>query len=141
MEWIFLPYKRYADFSGRSQRKEYWLFQLLLVMVIVVAVLPFFATSAAFESNAGAEPELSGFAIAGAVLLGIFVLGSIIPSIAVTVRRFHDQDKSGWFYLLSFIPYVGGWIVFVFMCLDGTHGENKYGPDPKGTGIDTHVFD
>ena len=42
---------------------------------------------------------------------------------------------------MSFIPYIGGWIVFVFMCLDGTHGQNQYGPDPKGTGIDTHVFD
>ena len=140
MEWMILPYKRYADFSGRSQRKEYWMFQLLIVLSVLVGGLIFFGLFASAEA-AGGDTGLSVVGIIAAVVMGIAVLGSIIPSIAVTVRRFHDQDKSGWFYLMSFIPYVGGWIVFVFMCIDGTHGENQYGPDPKGTGIDTHVFD
>jgi uncharacterized membrane protein YhaH (DUF805 family) len=70
----------------------------------------------------------------------LFVLGSFIPGLAVTVRRFHDQDKSGWLVLLNFIPYLGGFIVFIFMCLDGTRGENSYGPDPKAWNNDG-VFD
>ena len=140
MDWMILPYKRYADFSGRSQRKEYWMFQLLIVSALIVGALIFFALGASAEA-AGGDTGLSAVAIAAAVVFAIAVLGSIIPSIAVTVRRFHDQDKSGWFYLMSFIPYVGGWIVFVFMCIDGTHGENQYGHDPKGTGVDSNVFD
>lgn len=140
MEWMILPYKRYADFSGRSQRREYWMFQLLFVLVLIVGA--FFVFGLGTSANAiGDDQGLSAVGIAGAILVAVFALGSIIPSIGVTVRRFHDQDKSGWFYLISFIPYIGGWIVIVFMCIDGTHGENQYGLDPKGTGIDTHVFD
>lgn len=140
MEWMILPYKRYADFSGRSQRREYWMFQLLFVLVLIVGA--FFVFGLGASANAiGDDQGLSAVGIAGAILVAVFALGSIIPSIGVTVRRFHDQDKSGWFYLISFIPYIGGWIVIVFMCIDGTHGENQYGLDPKGTGIDTHVFD
>jgi uncharacterized membrane protein YhaH (DUF805 family) len=67
----------------------------------------------------------------GIVILGVFFLGTFIPSLAVQVRRFHDQDKSGWFILLNFVPYVGGLIVFVFMCLEGTRGPNRFGADPK----------
>ena len=67
----------------------------------------------------------------GGALLGIFALGSFIPALAVQVRRFHDQDKSGWMVLLAFIPFIGGLIVLVFMCLEGTRGGNRFGPDPK----------
>jgi uncharacterized membrane protein YhaH (DUF805 family) len=55
----------------------------------------------------------------------------IIPSIAVQVRRFHDQDKSGWFVLLSLIPFLGAIIVLVFMFIEGTKGPNRFGADPK----------
>lgn len=65
------------------------------------------------------------------LLFGLLTLGLLIPSLAVQVRRFHDQDKSGWFWLLNFVPYVGGIIVLVFMCLEGTKGPNRFGPDPK----------
>ena len=71
------------------------------------------------------------------LLIGIFVLGYLaifIPMLAVQVRRFHDQDLSGWFILLGFIPYLGGLIMLVFMCIDGTPGPNRFGPDPKGRG-------
>lgn len=70
----------------------------------------------------------------------IFLLAIIIPSIAVQVRRFHDQDKSGWFVLLGLIPFVGGLIVLVFMCLEGTKGPNRFGPDPKGSEAGAEVF-
>ncbi|WP_411341562.1 DUF805 domain-containing protein [Sphingopyxis sp. J-6] len=126
MEWMLMPFKRYADFNGRSQRMEYWMFTLFVTiiafaLVIVAGILGGFSDSG--------ETGLSMIVIIPLILL---VLATIIPSIAVTVRRFHDQDKSGWFYLLGFIPYVGGIIVFIFMCIDGTPGPNRFGPDPKG---------
>ena len=68
------------------------------------------------------------------ILFVVFWLAVIVPSIAVQVRRFHDQDKSGWFVLLNFIPYLGGLIVLVFMFLEGTRGPNRFGPDPKADG-------
>lgn len=118
MEWMLLPFKRYADFSGRSRRKEYWMFFLLIIAAYFVI---------AIVGSILGETAMS-------VLLLIFALGVIVPSLAVQVRRFHDQDKSGWFVLLGFIPLVGGLIVLVFMCLEGTNGPNQYGPDPKGVG-------
>ncbi len=124
MEWMILPYERYADFAGRSRRKEYWMFTLL--MVIVYTVLAFVAGSSAFlaDPTEGLGP--------GFILMAIFLVASFIPALAVQVRRFHDQGRSGWFVLLNFVPYLGSLVVFVFMCLDGTPGPNKYGADPKG---------
>ena len=130
MDWMLMPLKRYADFSGRSRRKEYWMF--LLFIVLVYFALGVVLTMVGLSGNG--EGSIFGVGGATLIILLLFGLAVIIPSIAVTVRRFHDQDKSGWFYLLNFIPYVGPIIVLVFMCLEGTRGPNRYGPDPKGGG-------
>ena len=81
-----------------------------------------------------------GGAIGGETLSGILmipfvlaVLALFVPSLAVAVRRLHDQDKSGWWLLISFIPF-GGIVLIVFYCLEGTPGPNQFGPDPKGGG-------
>lgn len=121
-----MPLMRYADFSGRSQRMEYWMFTLFYTLVIMVLV----GFAIFFGSPAGEDHTLAENYFLGVTLL--WVLGTIVPSIAVAVRRLHDQDKSGWFYLISFIPYVGGFVMLIFMCLEGTAGPNRYGPDPKG---------
>ena len=121
MEWMLMPLHRYADFSGRSRRKEYWMFFLLCIAVSV-------AISIVGSIGAGTGGDMN---FLGSLLMGLFFLAIIVPSIAVQVRRFHDQDKSGWFVLLNFIPLIGGLIVFVFMLLEGTRGPNQYGPDPK----------
>jgi uncharacterized membrane protein YhaH (DUF805 family) len=137
MDWMLLPLKRYADFDGRSRRKEYWMFTLLSVIVysvclaIMLAGMPWSDLAAADSGQQMNEPPGVLFWV-GLVPAVIWGLGTLIPGIAVTVRRFHDQDKSGWMYLLSFIPYVGGIILLVFMCLDGTRGPNRFGDDPKG---------
>jgi len=132
MDWMFLPYKRYFDFSGRSRRKEYWMFALLWAIVYAVFYVYVFATMPSAEAiQAGAAVGAAGLGVAG-IVLTIFALGSLIPAIAVQVRRFHDQDKSGWFVLLNLIPLLGGLIVLVMMCLEGTRGPNRYGPDPLG---------
>jgi uncharacterized membrane protein YhaH (DUF805 family) len=136
MDWMLLPLKRYADFQGRSRRQEYWMFALFMFLVmiawtIVFAVLGGFS---GYENGTG----LGTLPMIWALLAGVAYLGIIIPSIAVQVRRFHDRDMSGWFVLLNFIPYVGGIIVFIFMVLPGTVGENRFGPDPKDPhGVDT----
>ncbi len=130
LDWMLMPYRRYTDFSGRSQRKEYWMFALFtFVVTLVVLALMFAGMPAMDEYGNPGDPGMMFYV--GIGLLALFGLGSIIPSIAVQVRRFHDQDKSGWFVLLGLIPYVGGIVVFVFMCLDGTRGANRFGDDPK----------
>lgn len=128
MEWMLMPLRRYADFSGRSRRKEYWMFALFNVIAmigigIIGAVLGGFTPSDSGEMSFGSGLMLG--------LIGIYSLAILVPALAVQVRRFHDQNKSGWFVLLGFIPYIGGLIVLVFMCLDGNKGENRFGPDPK----------
>jgi uncharacterized membrane protein YhaH (DUF805 family) len=128
MDWMLLPLKRYADFQGRSRRMEYWMFTLGVVIVEVV-LFALFAALGAFRTSDGTPPAMFWPMM---IIFGIFGLAIIVPALAVQVRRFHDQDKSGWFVLLGLIPYVGGLIVLVFMCLPGTSGSNRFGADPKG---------
>lgn len=135
MEWMLMPLRRYADFSGRSRRKEYWMFTLLIFIVLVVLSLVTGGMSSMTDPGSALGGATSGV---GSMILGLFYLAILIPALAVQVRRFHDQDKSGWFVLLSFIPVVGALIVLVFMCLEGTRGENRFGQDPKAA---DHVGD
>ncbi|MEH6662184.1 MAG: DUF805 domain-containing protein [Parasphingorhabdus sp.] len=128
MEWMLMPLRRYADFSGRSRRKEYWMF--ILLILIVGVVLGWMTGSFTTASDPADSFEMATWS-SSSILLSVFYLAIIIPSLAVQVRRFHDQDKSGWLVLLNFIPLVGGLIVLVFMCLEGTRGDNRFGPDPK----------
>ena len=133
VDYMLMPLMRYADFSGRSRRLEYWMFTLFYILTIALLVsLAIFFGSPSGQPHTLAENYFL-------VVTALFVLGTIIPSVAVTVRRFHDQDKSGWFYCLSFIPYIGGFIMLVFMCFDGTPGPNSYGPDPKDRTVYRHA--
>lgn len=136
MEWMLLPYRRYAEFNGRSRRMEYWMFTLFSVIVMAVCVGLMFAGGLTL-SDTGQPPELGILFWIGAVLFGFFALGSIIPSIALTIRRFHDRDMSGWWYLgfvvLGLIPIVStisGIANLVIMALPGTQGANRFGDDP-----------
>jgi uncharacterized membrane protein YhaH (DUF805 family) len=123
MEAMFLPFTRYADFSGRASRTEYWMFTLLQLFIMVgmgIVIGTFVA------ANQGTENK-GDMIFVGVFMLVAYALIFFIPSLAVTVRRLHDQDKSGWFYLFSFIPYIGGLVMFIFMLLPGTDGSNQYG--------------
>ena len=110
MEYMFMPLKRYFDFSGRSRRKEYWMFFLLMMIVNVVTNI--------LASIGGSASMI------GAVISIAFFLGSIVPGIAVAVRRAHDTDKSGWFML---IPIYN----LILAVTEGNKGANRFGPDPK----------
>lgn len=130
MNIILRPWRHYVDFSGRSTRTEFWLFFVVFyVMMAVLFVVPVglmgFDPTASDLRGSGA---LASIAILPSVL---FVLAGILPGIAVTVRRLHDSDKSGWMYLLTCIPYVGFLFFLVFGCVPGTDGENGYGFDPR----------
>jgi uncharacterized membrane protein YhaH (DUF805 family) len=120
MEWYLMALKRYAEFNGRSRRKEYWLFTLyniVIFMVLYLAGLVLLLRSSIYVVFFG--------------LAFLYWLAVLVPGLAVCVRRLHDIDKSGWFILISLIPAVGGIILIVLLCLDGTPGDNRYGPSPK----------
>ena len=125
MEWMLMPYKRYADFSGRSRRKEFWLFQLFVFIVYFVLMI----VAGMGMSSMTVDPETGAVSGGGlssvmSIVVMLFWVATIIPLIAVQVRRCHDQDKSGWFIL---VPIYG----FVLMFIEGTRGPNRFGPDPK----------
>ncbi len=119
MNWYLMVLKKYAEFSGRSRRKEYWMFALFNCLFC----LPLYILGLVFHE------ETIGMIFLG--LYVIYVLAILIPGLAVTVRRLHDTGRSGWMILLGLIPIVGGIIVFVFTVLDSDPGPNEYGPNPK----------
>lgn len=125
MNWYLDVLKNnYANFEGRARRKEYWMFTLFNAIVFCALII---LISISMDSYTG---EIGSIGYIASVILLIYSLGIIVPSIAVTIRRLHDIDKSGWWYLISFVPF-GGIILFVFSILDGTQGNNRFGPDPK----------
>lgn len=149
MNWFLMAVRKYAVFSGRARRKEYWFFVLFYILIAVV--LSFIdAVLSAYEEGIG-------------MLTGIFQLAMFLPALGVAVRRMHDTGRSGWWVLVPLIPLIGGaligwlavlgdaaeimlvvlgvlvtlfmfigWLIFLwFATRDGQPGENAYGPDPK----------
>ena len=104
--------KQYAVFSGRARRKEYWMFTLInFIVIVVLAVLE--ALLGIFGPNL------------------IYGLAVFVPSLAVAIRRLHDTDRSGWWMLIGLVPVIGAIVLVVFMVLDGTPGDNRFGTNPK----------
>ncbi|QAY75883.1 DUF805 domain-containing protein [Sphingosinicella sp. BN140058] len=121
MEWATLPFKKFADFNGRSRRKEYWSFVLLYVVCLVAAII--------VEGVLGMSGAVGGvYGPLSALLILVF----FVPALAVSVRRLHDTDRSGWWVLISIIPLIGGLVLLVFTVMEGTRGPNRFGADPKG---------
>lgn len=105
----------YVNFSGRANRKEFWYFYLFNLIIYLVVYFLLFAVS-----NEALILTFASIAI-------VYGLGTILPNIAVAVRRLHDIGKSGWWYLLFLIPYIGSIILIVFFCMKSDQNENKYG--------------
>jgi uncharacterized membrane protein YhaH (DUF805 family) len=118
MNWYLAALKKYAVFSGRSRRKEYWMFCLFSFIFAVVAMV--------LDSVLGTTVGL-GYGL----IYGVYALGVLIPTLAVSVRRLHDVGKSGWFILIGFIPIIGAIWLLILVCSDSETGETKYGPNPK----------
>jgi uncharacterized membrane protein YhaH (DUF805 family) len=117
-------WSNYATFKGRSRRSEYWWIQLFLVLTnLAVAAIDLALMDGDVErfiANGG-----------GGIVGLIWILGTIVPALAVLVRRLHDTGKSGWWVLIGFVPLVGAIVLLVFTVLDSDRGENKHGPSPK----------
>ena len=126
-------FKKYAKFSGRSRRSEYWLAGLTNFIIVIALYLIAFIPLIISTANHGEPSDLSfAFIGLGGLLIFAYFIAVFVPSLALSVRRLHDTGKSGWFLLLNLIPYVGGLIIFIFNVLDSQPGENQYGPNPKG---------
>ena len=113
MNWYLEVLKKYAVFSGRARRKEYWMF--FLFNVIILFVLGF----------------VEGFAGSPGIVSTLYSLGILIPGIAVSVRRLHDTNRSGWWLLIGLVPLIGAIVLLVFMLQDSKPDENQYGSNPK----------
>jgi uncharacterized membrane protein YhaH (DUF805 family) len=132
MNWYLKVFKQYFDFSGRARRKEFWMFTLFhFLFIFTTTFLVFFLTSDIYE-----DTETNYVYVA---IICTYLLISIIPSIALTIRRLHDTGKSGWLYLIVIIPYLGWFTIMIFACMEGNRGSNKWGPNPKGIGNDSII--
>lgn len=112
MNWYIEVLRKYAVFSGRARRREYWMFALIQWLIIVVLFI-------------------ADRAVGTKLFVNLYDLATLLPSLAVFVRRMHDTNRSGWYFFLAFIPIVGLIILLVFLAQDGEPGPNVYGPNPK----------
>ncbi|MEU0407388.1 DUF805 domain-containing protein [Streptomyces griseorubiginosus] len=112
MSWFIEVLKKYAVFSGRARRKEYWMFALFATIIYVVFLVLSIVTKQSW-------------------IVFLPILAFLLPGLAVTARRLHDTGRSGWWILFQLVPIAGPITLFVFSVLDGEPGDNKYGPNPK----------
>ena len=119
MNWWITCMKKYAVFSGRARRTEYWMFALINTIISIVAMV--------LDNVLGTttEDKRSG------LFSGLFALATLLPSVAVYVRRLHDVGKSGWWMFIGLIPIVGVIWLFVLTVTDSQPGDNEYGENPK----------
>ena len=122
MEWYLTVLRKYAVFSGRARRKEYWIFALFnLVFSTVLSIIDFMTGSFSIDVGMG-------------LLGGLYSLAILIPSLAVGVRRLHDTGRSGWWLLIVLVPIIGVIMLLVFTVQDSESGDNAYGSNPKLAG-------
>jgi uncharacterized membrane protein YhaH (DUF805 family) len=119
MRWYIEVWKRYAEFHGRAPRKEFWYFILFNTLISLGAGL--------IDMLLKTEIRHAGIGL----LSGLYDLAVVVPGLAGAVRRLHDTGKSGWYFLIGFIPLVGTIMLIVFLCRPSVPGENQYGPNPK----------
>jgi uncharacterized membrane protein YhaH (DUF805 family) len=142
MHWMILPFRRYARFHGRARRLEFWMWTLFVTVVtlalaLVDTLLGYGGTSVVTADAPGLAWSNYGWTSNGP-LVPIWLLVTLIPGLAVAVRRLHDLDKSGLWLLLLLIPFIGVIVLLVFWTVEGTRGENRFGPDPLAFPVDGH---
>lgn len=114
-------FSNYVTFSGRARRAEFWYWALFLFIMNIALS---FGEVMMFAPQVGTYGPLTG----------LFSLGTFLPSLAIAVRRLHDRDRSGWWYLLVFLPLIGWIVLLIWFCLPGSVGANRFGADPLGGG-------
>jgi uncharacterized membrane protein YhaH (DUF805 family) len=119
MNWYLTVLKKFAVFSGRARRKEYWMFLLFNMIFALAAIV--------LDNVIGIDFKSTTY---GPIYL-IYGLAVLLPHLAVLVRRLHDVGKSGWYFFIALIPIVGTILLIIKLCTDGTPGQNEYGLNPK----------
>ena len=113
MNWYIKVLKQYVDFNGRAHRTEFWMYNLInLIILIVLAIIDGFIT--------------------GGLIYTLYALGTLLPGLAVGARRLHDTGRSGWWLLLGLVPVIGIIVLIVFWVQDSQPDSNAFGPNPKG---------
>ena len=132
MNYYIEVFKKYAIFSGRARRAEYWYFTLFNIIIKLILIVPAIIFAA------------QGYTMVTIVLYGLYflyILAVIVPHLAVTVRRLHDVGKSGWMLLIALIPIIGAIWLLVLLVKDSNPEENKYGSNPKALPSSDTVVD
>lgn len=119
MNWYFDVIYKYAVFEGRARRKEFWLFYMFNLILMLIAV---------YADNI---TELGSIKYYIGPFFGVYTLFVMLPLISVTIRRLHDTGKSGWWVFIKLIPVIGSVWLLVILATEGNKGQNKYGNDPK----------
>lgn len=129
MFWYLEVLRKYAEFSGRARRKEYWMFHLVNFIVFFLLFAAATLLRPGLLMGAGtAWPLIWAFFV---LLICACALANIVPALAVLVRRLHDTGRSGWWWLISLVP-LGSIVLLIFCVLDSNPGPNEYGLNPKG---------
>ncbi len=127
MEAVKSVFNKYTDFSGRARRSEFWYWQLFNTIIAFVLYIPMLI---------GIATENEAIILPFGILLLLYILATIIPTLAVIARRLHDTGRSAWNYFIGMIPLVGPIILIIFYVDDSKHGTNQWGANPKGIGND-----
>jgi uncharacterized membrane protein YhaH (DUF805 family) len=120
MNWYVEVLKKYAVFTGRAQRAEYWWFALFNLLIMLALTF--------IDSLIGTYSVDAGLGL----FSGLYALAVLLPGIGVAIRRLHDTSRSGWWLLIGLVPLVGAIVLIIFFVMDSTPGENQHGPNPKG---------
>lgn len=113
IDWFVKCLKNYANFTGRARRKEFWFFTLVYMIITTITIV--------------LDLALKTYG----VITGVFILAMIVPSISVAVRRLHDINKSGWYYLIQMIPMVGPILVLIWFATETKQESNQWGNPAK----------
>lgn len=127
MYWYLRVLKKYADFSGRARRKEYWMFFLFNTIFVFIAGILDGTIAVILDATLGTNMIEIGYGL----FYVLYVLAIFVPALAVLVRRLHDIGKSGWWFFIFFIPIIGGFWLLFLLITDSQPGENQYGVNPK----------
>ncbi len=125
-------FTKYATFSGRASRAEYWWWTLFTFLVVLVLGIPAAVVGTLTSADGGETPGAPAVPLLVAIFL--FYLAVLVPTLAVTVRRLHDAGNSGWLVLLGLIPWVGGLILLVFAVMPASPNGARYDPVPLAYG-------